>query len=117
MTTQDIKNQVAVEQAAEQVITAVHEAKKQTGRFGPNKIGMTTPNWATWMFRIYFYVAQFIGIIFAFVTQLPAQTKVDILGAIAIANIAVHGFSKMWGIDTKKIQQEAVDAFTQAQEP
>jgi len=107
--------QIASQQVVEQVVEAVQEAKKSTGTLGINQIGNVTPNWATWMFRIYFYVAQFAAIFLAFFTRISAETKVEILAWIAMLSIAVHGFSKMWGINTKKIQQEAIEAFSQTQ--
>lgn len=106
-----------VQQAVNTTLEAVEEAKKSTGQIGIKQIGNLTPNWAQWMFRIWFYMAQFATIIIAMIAGVPDKTKVQILLYMAIANIAVHGFSKIWGIDTKKIQQEAVDAFNQAQQP
>lgn len=105
------------DKVAQVAVDAVTEAKKSTGKIGIGQIGNTTPNWSTWMFRIWFYLAQFTTIIIAMVSEIADAYKVKILFWLAIANIAVHGFSKMWGIDTKKIQQEAIDAFTQAQQP
>lgn len=105
-----------VKQAVETTLDAVDQAKKSTGQMGLNQIGNLTPNWAQWMFRVWFYIAQFTTLILAQIAGVSDKTKLQIIFWLAIANMAVHGFSKMWGIDTKKIQQEAVDAFHQSQQ-
>jgi len=80
-------------------------------KFGPNQIGKTTPPWATWTFRIFFYITSFGTIVLTSVKKIPAETVVEILFWVGISNIFVHGMSKMVGIDSKKIEMEAKEAF------
>lgn len=93
--------------------TIVTTEKPKT-EFGPNQIGNTTPKWANWMFRIYFYLSSFVTLYLAFDPEVPAPLALKIIKWLTISTIAVHGFSKMWGIDTKQFQSEANDAFANA---
>jgi hypothetical protein len=114
---QNVQEATEAKVAVEQAIEIVDQVKKRSGTFGPNQIGNVTPDWATWVFRIYFYLVQFTSIVLAFFTDVSPEFKVRIIGYLQLSVVAVHGFSKMWGIDTRKIQQEAIDAFNNAQQP
>lgn len=102
---------------AVEAVEVVQELKKQAGTIGINQIGNTTPNWATWGFRIFFYVHAFALIFIGFDPNIPAAFVKGFVAYSGIAIIGIHGFSKMVGIDTKKIQQEANDSFADAQKP
>lgn len=103
-------------EVAQVAVGAVNEAKKSTGNFGIKQIGNLTPDWAQWMFRIFFYLIAFANLYIGFDADVTPEFAKQFMKWSSIAVIAVHGFSKLWGIDTKKIQQEAVDAFAQAQQ-
>jgi hypothetical protein len=79
--------------------------------FGPGQIGNTTPKWANWMFRIYFYSASFVTLYLAFDTSITAHVSLVIIKWLTVSTMFVHGFSKMFGIDSRQYQQEANDAF------
>ena len=71
-------------------------------KFGTKSaISSPTPKWATWTFRIFFYVSSFVTFIIATDGTIPQATALQIIKWLAITTVAVHGFSKMWGIDTK----------------
>lgn len=81
--------------------------------FGINQVGNKTPAWAQWMFRIFFYLVSFVNLYLAFDTTVPPELMHTILKWSTLLVMAVHGFSRMWGIDTKQYQSEANDAFNQ----
>jgi hypothetical protein len=66
--------------------------------FGPKFIGEKTPSWAQWMFRIFFYVTSMTTLGLSLFTTIPVEVKLHIAEAVAFANMAVHSFSKMFGI-------------------
>jgi hypothetical protein len=67
--------------------------------FGLNQIGNETPKWATWFFRIFFYVTSMTTLALSYFTDIPIETKLRIAEIVAFANMAAHSFSKMWGIE------------------
>jgi uncharacterized membrane protein len=100
-------------QASETLEAAKQIKKAAPTTFGFGQIGNPTPQWATWMFRIYFYLCKFAIVVIAMLPaeRIPAAVKVEIILWIGISDAAVHGFSRMWGIDTKALQEEASNAF------
>jgi len=71
--------------------------EQQTG-FGPKFIGNRTPVWARWMFRVFFYVTSMTTLALSIFTTIPVETKLHIAEVVAFANMAMHSFSKMFGI-------------------
>lgn len=67
-------------------------------KFGPQFIGTETPQWAKWLFRIFFYCTSTIGIALGIFTSIPTEMKLHIYEGITFANMAMHGFTKMFGI-------------------
>ena len=82
-------------------------------KVGLGQIGNPTPQWATWLFRIYFYLSTFTGIYLTMDNTIPAHVALNIIKYLGISVLAVHGFSKMIGIDSRKLESEAKDAFNQ----
>ncbi len=70
----------------------------QETKFGPKFIGNETPKWARWLFRIFFYVTSMTTLALSLFSNIPTETKLHIAEAVAFANMAVHSFSKMFGI-------------------
>jgi hypothetical protein len=66
--------------------------------FGLNQIGNETPKWATWFFRIFFYVTSMTTIALDTFTGIPLITMLLIAKIVAFSNVCAHAFSKMWGI-------------------
>lgn len=66
--------------------------------FGPQFIGQPTPMWAKWAFRIFFYVTSMTTLALSLFTSIPTEAKLHIAEAVGFANMAVHSFSKMFGI-------------------
>ena len=74
----------------------------QTTGFGPKFIGNTTPVWAKWLFRVFFYVTSMTTLALSLFSTIPVEIKLHIAEGVAFANMAVHSFSKMFGI---KVEQ------------
>lgn len=66
--------------------------------FGPKFIGNRTPQWARWLFRIFFYVTSMTTLALSLFSTIPVETKLHIAEAVGFANMAVHSMSKMFGI-------------------
>jgi hypothetical protein len=66
--------------------------------FGLNQINCPTPAWATNLFRIVLYIASIGTIAIGVFTTMPDALKVHIAEASSFITIAVHLFSKMWGV-------------------
>jgi hypothetical protein len=103
------------QEVAQVAVEAVKEAKKSTGTFGFGQIGNMTPNWAQWAFRIFFYGSQIVTLYLTMMSKLPAETKLEVLGWLAFLSMVVHILSRMVGVDSKKIEQEAKEAVINAQ--
>jgi hypothetical protein len=67
-------------------------------KFGLDQVNNETPKWATWFFRIFFYVTSMTTLALSMFTNIPVETKLHIAEIVAFANMAAHSFSKMWGI-------------------
>jgi hypothetical protein len=73
------------------------QQQPETG-FGPKFIGSRTPEWARWLFRIFFYVTSMTTLALSLFSTIPVETKLHIAEVVGFANMAVHSFSKMFGI-------------------
>lgn len=67
-------------------------------KFGLNQIGNQTPKWAKWFFRLFFYITSMTTLALSMFTTIPTEIKLHVAEAVGFANMAVHSFSKMWGI-------------------
>lgn len=72
---------------------------QQPVKFGLGQIGNKTPNFAKWFFRVFFYVTQTVNLGIILFSSIPAKTKLEITEYVTFANLAAHGFSKMFGIE------------------
>lgn len=72
---------------------------QQPVKFGLGQIGNKTPDWAKWAFRIFFYVTQTINLGLIMFSDIPVETKLKLTEYVTFANLAVHGLSKMWGVE------------------
>lgn len=70
----------------------------QEVNFGPKFIGHQTPMWAKWLFRIFFYCTSTTGVALGIFTNIPVEVKMHIYEGITFANMAMHGFTKMFGV-------------------
>lgn len=86
-------------------------------KFGLGQIGQTTPAFITWIFRFYFYLVSFATVFLAQYQKVDPNLRLEIIFWMGVSVIAVHGFSKMFGIDSKKIEMEAKDAFNLTTKP
>ena len=74
-------------------------------KFGVSQIGNHTPQWATWVFRIVFYVCSLL--ILALTTLnvgrfgLNATDIKDLVAVLVFITLAAHSLSKMVGVDVK----------------
>lgn len=68
-------------------------------KFGTGQIKNPTPAWAKWFFRIFFYVTQTANLGLIMLTEIPAETKLRITEYVQFANLAVHGSTKLFGIE------------------
>lgn len=75
-----------------------------------------TPMWATWAFRIFFYIGNFITFLLSVDGTIDPELALKIIKWNSIAVVAVHGFSRMIGIDTRAMSKEAKEAFDNAQQ-
>lgn len=76
----------------------MEQVPEQEVKFGFNQIGNTTPKWAKWAFRVFFYLTQTVNLAIILFSKIPPETKLEITEYVTFANLAVHGLSKMWGI-------------------
>lgn len=67
--------------------------------FGPEHIDLPQPIWAIWFFRIFFYVTSTLSLSFTIFTEWPVKTKLKMMEIVSFSNLAVHGASKMFGIE------------------
>lgn len=72
---------------------------RETVKFGPGQIKKPTPDFAKWAFRIFFYTTSTVSLFLTVFTEIPTDLKLLILKAVTFANAAVHGLSKMFGIN------------------
>lgn len=68
-------------------------------KFGFGQITNPTPSWAKWAFRVFFYVTSLATVIITMTGDIPDSIALEITKWVSIANMAVHGLSKMFGID------------------
>ncbi len=73
--------------------------------FGLKSIARPTPNWAKWAFRIFFYISSLTAFIILSDGDIPQALAIKITKYLTIANMAIHGLSKMFGIDVKDYDQ------------
>lgn len=66
--------------------------------FGLPSLNKPTPKWATWFFRVFFYVTSMTTVALGMFTDIPVETKLHIAEWTAFGNIAVHAFTRMCGI-------------------
>jgi hypothetical protein len=98
---------------ADETTQQVTETVTETGKtgFGLGHIGKPTPQWATWVFRIFFYAASLATVIITTDKDIPAETALTIVKYLGYAVMGVHGLSKMVGVDVTQYEQDAKDAF------
>jgi hypothetical protein len=82
-----------------------------TEKVGLGQIGNHTPSWATWVFRIFFYLYSFATIFLTMDPSIPKDFVIQFVKYGAITVMLIHGLGKLIGVDTKQIQTEATDAF------
>lgn len=70
--------------------------------FGPNQLNKPTPPWAKKIFKIFLYVTGSITIILDVFTEIPADIKLLINSSVIKANLLVHAFSEMFGINIEE---------------
>jgi hypothetical protein len=83
---------MAVEQSSTQVETA--EQVKGTLKIGAQGIVNPTPMWATWIFRIEFFLNK--ALLYYFTTTTTAQMSAEEVKHWLVVLIAIDGF--VWGI-------------------
>lgn len=66
--------------------------------FGIPSLQRPTPEWAKWVFRIFFYVTSMTAIALSIFTKISPETKLIIMEATTFANVAMHGLSKLVGV-------------------
>ncbi len=93
----------------EQIQTEKPAVVTGTVSFGIGQLDKPSPKWATWTFRIFLYASSLATIIMTTDNAIPAATALLVVKYLGFANIAVHGLSKMVGID---ISQDAANAKT-----
>jgi len=71
-------------------------------KFGANAIGLQTPQWAKWVFRIFMSLTTVAAFIIANDPRISDQTKVIVGVYLKAADMLVFGFSKMFGIVENK---------------
>jgi len=76
-------------------------ADEKTTKFGPQFVGEPTPMWARWLFRIFFYSTSMATLGVGIFTNIDPGTKLQITQWVTFSNLAVHGFSKMFGIEVQ----------------
>lgn len=91
----------------------VTEQKTETGKtgFGLGHINKPTPLWATWTFRVFLYMASFTTIIVTTEHGIPPVLAIAIAKYLGYAVLAVHGLTKMVGVDITKDEEAAKSAF------
>lgn len=82
-----------------------------TTKFGLDQVSQPTPEWAKWMFRIFFYASSFTSFIMTIDASIPAATVISVVKYLSIATMAVHGFSKLFGVDVTVYEEETKDVF------
>jgi len=70
-------------------------------KFGFGQILSETPKWATWIFRVVLYAAGATVIIVGSLHSIPAPVKVDILTTCSEVTLAVHGLTRMFGLQVQ----------------
>lgn len=75
-------------------------------KFGFNQLSNPTPQWAKVAFRIFFYVTGLSTIVLDIFTEIPAHTKLLILGIVVKSNLFVHAVSKLFGVDISEYQKK-----------
>lgn len=85
-------------------------------QFGAASITKPTPAWANWMFRVFFYIGNFVTFLLSVDGTVDPEVALTIIKWNSIIVVAVHGFSRMWGINTRELEKEAKDAFDQAKQ-
>lgn len=68
-------------------------------KFGVEQMGKQTPRWAKMMFKIFFYITSIAGLAVTNFTSINPETKMLVLEIVSFANIAMHMFSQMFGLD------------------
>lgn len=79
--------------------------------FGLGQVNKPTPKWATWSFRVFFYLASLATIIVTTDNAIPPHIALMVAKYLAFATMGVHGISKMFGVDVTQDAQDAKDAF------
>jgi hypothetical protein len=67
-------------------------------KFGKNAIGLETPLWAKWVFRVFMILSGAATFIVASDPHIPSDIKVSVAVWLKGADMAIFGLSKMFGI-------------------
>jgi len=74
-------------------------------KFGLGQIGNHTPSWANWIFRIALYACSLLILCLTTLNVsrigLNSDDVKDLVAALSLAIMAIHGLTKMIGVEVK----------------